>query len=218
MVTRIVLVLLILACTPQLFNNLEAPFSHQDYPARSLSPYFLDSVSSAHVAAGNAEYSSTSAAIAGSSCDRLGLANWVLVEYPLWVGLRDDKWHGEIQDVDVQNVSRRFENPAFKPCALLQQETAAYVGADDADVNLQFGSLALSIDPADARSLRFPVAGFHSSVAGVRVLPGEAGPWPEPREGHAWPSRVPFSCSAPFVAPSGCNSGAPRRRHPYRLW
>ncbi len=172
MVTRIVLVLLILACTPQLFNNLEAPFSHQDYPARSLSPYFLDSVSSAHVAAGNAEYSSTSAAIAGSSCDRLGLANWVLVEYPLWVGLRDDKWHGEIQDVDVQNVSRRFENPAFKPCALLQQETAAYVGADDADVNLQFGSLALSIDPADARSLRFPVAGFHSSVAGVRVLPG----------------------------------------------
>ena len=167
---------------------------------------------------GTREYSSTSAAIAGSSCDRLGLANWALVEYPLWVGLRDDKWHGEIQDVDVQNVSRRFENPAFKPCALLQQETAAYVGADDADVNLQFGSLALSIDPADARSLRFPVAGFHSSVAGVRVLPGEAGPWPEPREGHAWPSRVPFSCSAPFVAPSGCNSGAPRRRHPYRLW
>ncbi len=172
MATRIILVFLILACTPQLFSNLGEPFFHRDYAANSLSPYFLDSGRKSYIAASNAEYSSTSEAIAGSSCHRVGLANWVLVEYPLWVGLRYDDWRGEIQDVNVPNVSRRLEDPVFKACALIQQEAAGYVGPEDADVHLQFGSLALSIDPHMAQSLRLPARGFASRVADVRVLPG----------------------------------------------
>jgi hypothetical protein len=172
MATRIVLVFLVLACIPQLFDNVEEPFSHRDYAAHSLSPYFLDTIVQNYVVVSNAEYSSVSQEIASSSCHRVGLANWVFVEYPLWVGLQYADWHGEMQDVDVENVSSRFENPAFKPCVLLRQEMAGYVGADDADVHLQFGTLALSIDPQDAQSLRRPVRGFDSSVSGVRLLPG----------------------------------------------
>ncbi len=42
MVVRVVLVLLLIACTPQLFQNVEEPFIHQDFAANSLVPYFLD--------------------------------------------------------------------------------------------------------------------------------------------------------------------------------
>ncbi len=190
MATRIVLAFLVLTCIPQLFQNIEEPFSHQEYAAKSLSPYFLDTIVKKYVSVSNAEYTSTSKVIANSSCHRVGLANWILVEYPLWVGLQYDDWHGEIQDVNVPNVSSRFENPAFKPCVNLRQETTAYVGTDNAEVNIRFGTLALSIDPQDAQSLRLPVDGFDSHVAGVRVFPG--GGW-----------SLPVTPGAPVLAQSG---------------
>jgi hypothetical protein len=172
MVVRLVLCFLLITCVPQLFNNFEEPFIHPDYAANSLAPYFLDTNVQQYVAVSSFEYRETSAAISETSCHRVGLANWVFVEYPLWVGLKDVGWQGEIQNVNVQNVTRQFENPAFHPCISLSQESEGYVGIDANKVHLQLGTLALSIDPQVAGSLRWNVRGFHSSVSSVGILPG----------------------------------------------
>jgi hypothetical protein len=172
MATRLLLCLLIIACLPQLFDNMEQPFLHQQFAAKSLNPYFLDTDVQSYISTSAAEFESASAAIAESSCQRVGLANWLLVEYPLWVGLKNAGWQGEIQDVMVQNVSSRLEDPTFKPCILLRQETGPYAGTGTGQVQLRFGPLALSFDPEAARAIRLSVPGFHSTVAGVHMLPG----------------------------------------------
>lgn len=169
---RVVLCLLVVACLPQLFDNVEQPFIHRDYPMASLAPYFLDTNVQTYVTLSSSDYQSASAAISETSCHSLGLANWILAEYPLWVGLRNAGWQGEIQNVNVENASSRFQDPAFAPCILVRQETGSYVGADRSQVNLRFGPLAIAVAPQVARSLRLPVAGFHSTVTDVRVLPG----------------------------------------------
>jgi len=172
MVVRAVLCLLLIACTPQLFHNVPEPFIHPDYAANSLVPYFLDTVVQQDALVSAADYEATSAAIADTSCHRLALANWIFAEYPLWAGLKDVSWQGEIQNVNVQNVTRRFEDPTFDPCISLRQESGRYVALDTSKVQLQFGPLALSVDPDVAGSLRSNSANFRSSVAGIRVLPG----------------------------------------------
>ena len=169
---RVVLCLLVIACLPQLFDNVAQPFIHRDYPTDSLAPYFLDTSVQRYVALSSSEYQSASAAISETSCHKLGLANWILAEYPLWVGLKSAGWQGEIQNVNVQNASSRFQDPDFAPCILIRQESGSYVGADRSQVNLRFGPLAIAVAPQVARSLRLPIAGFHSAVADVRVFPG----------------------------------------------
>lgn len=185
MITRIMLVLLILACTPQLFSNVEEPFLHHDYPASSLAPYFLDTNVQAYVQASAGEYQAASSAMAQSSCHQLGLANWIFVEYPLWPGLRNAGWHGQIQDIDVMNVSSRFANKGFAPCGELRQEPASYSGEPGGNVQLRFGPLALSLEPKDAATIRTPVTGFKSMVGTVRVLPGSGWLQPDPPGGNS---------------------------------
>ena len=169
---RIVLCLLVVACLPQLFDNVEQPFIHRDYPMASLAPYFLDTNVQTYVTLSSSDYQAVSTAISETSCHRLGLANWILAEYPLWVGLRNAGWKGEIQNVDVQNASSRFQDPTFSPCILVRQEIGSYVAVDRSQVNLRFGPLAIAVAPQVAGSLRLPIAGFHSNVTDVRVLPG----------------------------------------------
>ena len=172
MAVRAVLCFLLITCTPQLFQNLEEPFIHQDYAANSLVPYFLDTTVQQYARVSAGQYVATSGAMAATSCHRLAFANWIFAEYPMWVGLKDAGWQGEIQDVNVQNVTRRFEDPTFDPCASLLQETGRYVARDTSKVQLRFGPFALSVDPDAVGSLRSRSVHFSSSVAGLRVLPG----------------------------------------------
>jgi hypothetical protein len=183
MVVRVVLCFLVITCVPQLFQNIEEPFLHQRYGANSLVPYFLDPTVQQYAHVSASPYEATSAAIAATSCQRVALANWILAEYPLWVGLKDAGWRGEIQDVDVPNVTRRFEDPTFDPCVSLRQEPADYVPTDTSKVQMRFGLFALSVDPDVAGSLRSNSVHFTSHVDDVRVLPG--GGWalaPQSRE------------------------------------
>ena len=141
-------------------------------PRNSLAPYFLDTNLQSYTLATSADYQATTAAISETSCHQVGLANLIFAEYPLWPALKEAGWHGDIQNVNVQNVTRRYEDPAFEPCILLRQVTAGYVGADASKVHLQFGSLALAVDPRFAGSLDSQIDGFHSSVPNVRIQPG----------------------------------------------
>jgi hypothetical protein len=172
MIVRAVLCFLLIACTPQLFQNLEEPFIHHDYAATSLVPYFLDTTVQQYARVSADQYVATSDAMADTSCRRLAFANWIFAEYPMWVGLKDAGWQGEIQNVNVENVTRRYEDPTFDPCASLRQETGQYAALDTSKVQLQFGPFALSVDPDAVGSLRSHSVHFSSSVAGLRVLPG----------------------------------------------
>jgi hypothetical protein len=172
MVVRVVLCFLVIMCVPQLFQNIEEPFFHQEYAAHSLVPYFLDTTVQQYAPVSASRYEATSAAIAATSCQRVALANWIFAEYPLWAGLKDAGWQGEIQDIDVDNVTRRFEDRTFDPCVSVRQEPSGYVATDTSKVQLRFGLFALSVDPDVAGSLRLNSAHFTSDVVGVRVLPG----------------------------------------------
>ena len=58
MVTRVALCFLVITCVPQLFNNIEEPFFHHNYSAKSLAPYFLDTNVQKYVLVSSAQYRS----------------------------------------------------------------------------------------------------------------------------------------------------------------
>ena len=172
-VGRIILAALVVACLPQLLDNSERPVLHPEYHFSSyLQPYFLDGTLKDYQVATAADYESATQSLVQSSCPRVGLANWVLVEYPIWAGLRHEHWHGTLDDVDVDNQSSTFESPHFHPCAWIRQESPGYVGSDGGTVDLQFGQLAVEMDAGRASSVRVRVPGFTSQESGVTILPG----------------------------------------------
>lgn len=59
------------------------------------------------------------ALIDDSGCERLGIGNWILLEYPVWAALRSAGWNGTIHHVDVTNESGVLADPTFEPCALI---------------------------------------------------------------------------------------------------
>jgi hypothetical protein len=169
---RLVLVALLVACTPQLLDNAERSLLHPTYNFSSdLAPYFHPAVLGGDSGA-PAAYESVTDSIAQSSCRKVGLANLVFIEYPLWVGVHDDGWMGTIEDVDVMNESQRLEVHDYQPCAWIRQEGPNYVAPNDGTVDLQFGGLALSVEAPQAGSISTRILGFASAVRGVRVLPG----------------------------------------------
>ena len=112
-------------------------------------------------------------AMSRSSCHTLGIANWILPEYPLWPALHQDRWPGQIVDVDVTNASSKLENPAIRPCALVRQVTASYVSADAGMATLPFaGGFVLSVDAEMVGGISQVAPGFASRSGGVKVLPG----------------------------------------------
>jgi hypothetical protein len=172
---RLVLIALLIACVPQLLDNGARSLLHPAYDFSSaLAPYFAPAplIPSGTLSAENRAYTSLTDAIAQSSCQRVGLANWVLVEYPIWVGVHDNGWTGRIEDVDVTNESGRLEVPNYRPCAWIRQEGSDYVAANDGTVDLHFGSLALAVSAPQAATITTPVPDFASQVHSVRVLPG----------------------------------------------
>ena len=172
-VGRVVLGALVVACLPQLLDSSERPLIHPEYDFTSyLQPYFLDGTLQAYQRATAAQYESVVQSVVQSTCPRVGLANWVLVEYPIWAGLHDQDWTGKLEDVDVDNVSKVFESPRFHPCAWIREEAPGYVAPDEGTVNVQYGQLALEVDPRRAATIRTRVPGFVSHVRGVVILPG----------------------------------------------
>ena len=105
-----------------------------------------------------------------------GLRQLDLGGVPVLGGLKNVGWQGEIQNTNVHNVTRRFEDPTFDPCISLSQESERYVARDTSKVQLQFGPFALSVDPDVAGSLRSNSVNFRSSVAGLRGSRVEVGP------------------------------------------
>ena len=88
-------------------------------------------------------------------------------------GLRDVGWSGQIQNIDVDNISQQFDNSHFRPCAVMTQVQVSSAATRPNAASVQFpGQLALSIPLEHLSSIRVPVAGFSSTISGVRVLPG----------------------------------------------
>jgi hypothetical protein len=175
-VGSLVLIGLVVACLPALLDNARRPLIHPQYHYTSnLQPYFLDTGKLGGIGGHGVEpqqYEAVTTAIAQSGCKRLGLANWVLIEYPIWAGLRDADWNGTIEQVGVTNQSRKYERAGFDPCAEIRQEDPGYVTADNGNVQMQFGKLALSIDPRRVGTVETRVPGFSSTIANLRVFPG----------------------------------------------
>lgn len=169
---RVVMVLLAVACLPQLLDNSERPVLRNSYGPNPLAAYFEDSTDIAYVTKAGMEMEALSTVMAQSTCRQLGIGNFITIEYPVWVGLHDDDWRGQIQDVGVPNVTNRYENPDFHPCAVITQQDPTYVGTDPGRIQIGFGQLVLSILAEDMRTVRVDVAGFSSAVPGVHVFPG----------------------------------------------
>jgi hypothetical protein len=179
-VTRLVLVGLVLSCLPQLFDNVEAPLVP---PYQFHGPYltsYFGLYSNPPGAEQAAAYQTVTTMLSQSTCKQAAIGNWVLFEYPLWVGLQHEHYKGVLNDFDVTNVSRKLE-PSYRPCASITQQGPGYVTPNNGTVNVQQSILALSINPRNAATIRTDIPRFQSKVRGVRVFPG--GGWSTARFG-----------------------------------
>jgi hypothetical protein len=193
---RIVLAALVVASLPQLLNNVTRSVLHPSYHSSPyLSRYLVSLSGSIRPDVYNLE--SLTGTIAASSCHRVGLANWVLIEYPIWAGLHHDRWPGDIQDVDVHNQSSGLEQRDFNPCALIRQESSGYVAADDGNVHLEFGTYALAIEPDRPSPVGTSYPGFSSTISGVSILPG--GGWTSTSDGPVLVSHGSVYLSSPHA-------------------
>ena len=167
--------IVVFACIPQLIDNVTRSLFRPSYHfASALEPYFvgfgwIDPLLKPYKATA---YQSVTTVIANSSCRQVGLANWILLEYPIWAGLRLQHWRGTINAVSVQNESRNLEKPGYQPCAWLREEDPSYIAPDDGRLHLQFDRLALAMNPEHVDSLRTKAIGFASAVADVQILSG----------------------------------------------
>jgi hypothetical protein len=181
-VLRVVLIGLVVASLPQLLDNATQPLVPPTVFAGSyLTPYFADRGSSNPPAQEAAAYQTATTVLAQSTCHRAALANWILLEYPMWVALGHDHWPGTLNDSDVHNRSARY-GPPNQPCAWLRQVGSRYVTPRNGTVDVQVGDVAVSVDAGDAASIHAVLPSFSSTVAGTRVLPG--GGWSLAALGH----------------------------------
>jgi hypothetical protein len=144
---RAVVAALVLAVTPQLLDNGARPLLHDvERDGSDLGPYFF--FGDDHPAfLGPSEYEAARDAIVESGCERLGIANWVLLEYPLWVGLDNADWNGDIAHVNVDNASSALADGDFQPCALIQQQSGRDVQTPTGWVSVPFGRLSVAFAP-----------------------------------------------------------------------
>jgi hypothetical protein len=179
-VGMVVLITLFALAQPMLLYNVSRPIAHPTWSrGQGILRYYhpwagAASAGLAPIAQGQADIATL---LAESTCHTLGEANWIKFEYPLWVALAERHWKGQILDVDVQNASKKLENPTAKPCALIREVTAGYVNQDPNMVTLPFaGGFALSLDAQVAAALGSRAksdlaTGFTSSMGGVTLLP-----------------------------------------------
>lgn len=139
---------LVLAVTPQLFDNAARSLVHRQPNLQSeLAPYFFFGDDS-DVFVGPSDYVAARNAIVQSGCDRLGIANWVLLEYPIWVGLDNAGWRGEIAHVNVSNPSATLQDDDFRPCALIRQTLGqSPIASPRGWFDVPFGDLTVAFPP-----------------------------------------------------------------------
>ncbi len=86
-----------------------------DYHGSFLAPYFP----SHQTATSNrmaSDYQTITTMLAQSTCTKAAIGNWVLIEYPLWVGLEHEHWTGVLNDFNVHNRLPSLV-PRYRPCA-----------------------------------------------------------------------------------------------------
>jgi hypothetical protein len=152
---RAVGLVIVITSIPQLLDNSARSLIHPRYHFSSeLDPYFIvSSPTQQHRLA--TQYRGLANAISQSSCTEVGIANWILVEYPIWRALDESGWSGTLADVNVENESRHLEKKNFHPCSLIRQQTPSEIVVNKGNISLRLGNLALWIDPS---SLAKPVA------------------------------------------------------------
>ncbi len=171
-VSRVVLVVLVVTCLPQLLDSSTRPLVPSatfdtTYRLSYLEPYFINCCGLFQ----GTVYAEVTEALSESGCHQAGLANLVEFEYPLWAGLRHDHWTGSLDSVGVTNQTRSLE-PGGRRCAWISHQGSSYVTPDNGTVNLQSGDLALSVEASKASTIRTAIPRFASSAAGVRVFAG----------------------------------------------
>jgi hypothetical protein len=179
-VTRLVLVGLVLSCLPKLLDNVEAQLVP---PYQFQGPYltvYFGLYRSPPAAQQAAAYQTITTMLAESTCTKAAIGNWVLFEYPLWVGLQHEDFKAVLNDFDIKNVSRKLE-PAYQPCASITQQGPGYVTPNNGTIDVQQSILALSINPKNAATIRTDIPNFQSNVRSARVFPG--GGWSTDRYG-----------------------------------
>jgi hypothetical protein len=170
-VGRLVLVALVVACLPQLLDSSTRPLVPPASAGPSyLAPYFV-SCCNLDVNAEASAYQTVTASLAQSTCQHAAITDWVLYEYPLWVGLQHDHWSGLLADFDVNNPTSSLQ-PSYRPCARISQQGPKYSTPDNGTVNMQLGNLALSVDADHASTIQTEPPGFESRLDGVSIFPG----------------------------------------------
>ena len=144
---RAVLTFLFFAVMPQLLDNSARSLVHPqvDWPS-DIHAYFVHAGGDGFFVAPE-DYVAARDAIASSRCDRLGIGNWILLEYPIWAGLRNAGWDGHIEDVSVQNESSVLEDKSFEPCAIIRQSVFRPVAPRAGWTDVPFGDLTVSFAP-----------------------------------------------------------------------
>lgn len=185
---RLVCLGLVVACLPQLLDNYQRPLLHPIRPRTTLEAYFVTGETEQVRASKAADYEHLAQTVATSACRNIGIANEVVVEYPLWVAMDQTRWRGRIQQVDVTNVSHRIvERPDFRPCALVYQpDQRQFVSEHPGMTSWTFGNLVLYLDDSCLRNDRPPSADAASgrehvtmTVASGRSVPSATGLCPE---------------------------------------
>ena len=142
-VGRVVGFVLVVACLPQLLDNHARSLLHPRYPFPTpLAAYFRAGDETAKA------YEDATDALARSRCHNLGIANWVLAEYPLWAGLRENRWNGRIAHVNVKNESSRLADVNFRPCAQVSEVTPGSPSQEAGQWTFRLGKIGLAIDPS----------------------------------------------------------------------
>lgn len=122
--------------------------------------------------------------IVSSKCDAVGLSigldSW---EYPLWVMLDESYYHPRIEHIGVSNATRIFEDPNFKPCAIVSEGSSIPEGFDYIKVSSQPYLLFLRKEYV-TKPVDNP-AGFYTS-GGMKVLLGQGWYDFEPDPGVRW--------------------------------
>ena len=147
---RVAAVLLVVACLPMLLDSSTAPAPRSPGPRPATSPPTSPPGPTATSSRSTPPTSSTCATPSWrAGCTRVGVANALTFEYPLWVGLEHAGWEGELRHVDVQNASGALEVADFEPCATIRQRFwNPPFGPLEGQVELEFGELTLSVDQA----------------------------------------------------------------------
>ena len=144
---RAAVVLLVVSCLPTLLDSSTRPLLDRPDPTNDLDPYFATRPDGDQLPFNAADFVDLRDALMATGCTRVGVANAITFEYPLWVGLEHAGWEGELRHVEVQNASGALEATDFEPCATIRQRFwNPPFGPLEGQVELEFGELTLSVD------------------------------------------------------------------------